>query len=488
MKNHRRRAFAASLPIALTLATGLGQAAHADGVARAEVPTCNGLPATIVGSPGTRVRGTEGDDVIVAASVLSVEALGGDDTICVGDETGGGSSSYIYDGPGDDFIDASRSTQRIGLFRLGDGDDTVIGSPFQDNFEVGRTGNSPDDGHDVINAGLGDDRVGTGGTEGNNVVNDEINLGSDGGILRVFGDLGPDASFSGGGADGPGRHQLTFGASGSWTVDALQGELLEEGSTPTPATGFDFFELGIPFLTFKGSDAAEQLYNAGQTIASMGGGDDTIAGDLTDFEKLDGGPGVDSIGFGPQFPAPDVRVRADLAKRRITITGAINRVIPLNDIENISASMNDLTLVGDDEANVLRAGNYGDCGSVVAGGAGRDKIFVTNKENCARVTRIAGGAGNDQINGMGTDILITGDAGNDRLDGDSGDVTLRGGPGNDHLLGGAFVDRLFGGQGNDTMAGAERGDHLNGGPGRDLARGQEGNDTCVAEVVRTCEK
>jgi hypothetical protein len=235
MRNHRRRARAASLPIALTLAAGLGQTAHADGAVRAGVPTCNGLAATIVGSPGTRVMGTEGDDVIVAASVLSVEAFGGDDTICVGDETGGGSSSYIYDGPGDDYIDASQSTQRIALFRLGDGDDTVIGSPFQDNLEVGHTNNSPDDGHDVIDTGLGDDRVGTGGTDGNNVVNDEINLGSDGGILRVFGTLGPDASLDGGGATGPGRHQLTFGASGTWTMDAAQGDSARRARPPHPS-------------------------------------------------------------------------------------------------------------------------------------------------------------------------------------------------------------------------------------------------------------
>src|SRR4051794_2812071 len=61
--------------------------------------TCFGLPATITAPPGqARVVGTEGDDVIVVKDVESVDALGGDDAVCV---TGPAS---IYAGVGNDRV------------------------------------------------------------------------------------------------------------------------------------------------------------------------------------------------------------------------------------------------------------------------------------------------------------------------------------------------------------------------------------------------
>ena len=47
-----------------------------------EAPTCLGPPATIVGGAG-QVTGTEGPDVIVASGNSTIDALGGDDLVCL---------------------------------------------------------------------------------------------------------------------------------------------------------------------------------------------------------------------------------------------------------------------------------------------------------------------------------------------------------------------------------------------------------------------
>lgn len=50
--------------------------------ATAAAETCLGRPATVVGT-GPTVTGTEGRDVIVSGTATTIEALGGDDVVCV---------------------------------------------------------------------------------------------------------------------------------------------------------------------------------------------------------------------------------------------------------------------------------------------------------------------------------------------------------------------------------------------------------------------
>src|SRR3954469_22636910 len=67
--------------------------------ASASVPTCQGRPATIVGTTH-RVSGTAGNDVIVVRTtdgITYIRARGGDDLIC-----GGDSHDFLYDGKGHD--------------------------------------------------------------------------------------------------------------------------------------------------------------------------------------------------------------------------------------------------------------------------------------------------------------------------------------------------------------------------------------------------
>src|SRR5688572_23467942 len=90
-------------PLALAglalLVAGLPATSYA-GVA---APDCQGRTATITSDGGT-VTGTEGDDVISTTGVVDIDALGGDDLICVtvGSavvDGGSGSDSLVVLGP-----------------------------------------------------------------------------------------------------------------------------------------------------------------------------------------------------------------------------------------------------------------------------------------------------------------------------------------------------------------------------------------------------
>jgi hypothetical protein len=82
------------------------------------VPTCNGLPATRVGTDnGEFINGTSGRDVIVAlGGADTINGNGGDDVIC-----GGGGADTIDGGDGDDWIDGGADLDSI---RGGSGKDT----------------------------------------------------------------------------------------------------------------------------------------------------------------------------------------------------------------------------------------------------------------------------------------------------------------------------------------------------------------------------
>lgn len=148
--------------------------------ARTVLPTCNGIPATLVGTDGNDVLvGTDGPDVIVSGlGDDKVSALGGNDLICsgFGDDIvdAGTGDDVVYGGPGADTL------------RGRDGADTLFGGHGHDDLE----GNAGDDevrgftGRDYVKGGLGDDRVYGG-------------RGSD----RLIGGKGSDELFGGNGVD-----------------------------------------------------------------------------------------------------------------------------------------------------------------------------------------------------------------------------------------------------------------------------------------------
>ncbi len=162
-------------------------------VTTSQVPTCAGLPATIIGTADPDVLvGTSGPDVIVALEGDDViRGAGGDDVVCAGP-----GDDRVLGGAGDDHL--------VGA----DGDDHLIGGPGADLL-------SGDDGDDVIHGLSGRDIVYGG------AGNDRLFAGADGD--DAFGGPGDDLIKGGGGddhLDGGDGHDELYGGGGADTCRA----------------------------------------------------------------------------------------------------------------------------------------------------------------------------------------------------------------------------------------------------------------------------
>ena len=173
-------------------------------------PSCDGIPATVVGTGGDDVlRGTDGDDVIWSGPGDDwVAGRGGDDTICLGlgDDyaRGGLGDDRVWGGPGGDEIHGAGHADVI----YGEaGDDILSGGAFADLILGG-------DGADTIAANLGADEVEAG--EGDDVVRG--GPGPD----RLAGGPGDDTLYGGSGNDllsGEGGFDALFGGRGADTCE-----------------------------------------------------------------------------------------------------------------------------------------------------------------------------------------------------------------------------------------------------------------------------
>ena len=259
-----------SLALFLSIALAV-MAAPERAHAAAPTPTCAGQAATIFkpdGSPG-RLRGTEGDDVIVGSIGRdNVEALGGDDLICTVD-----GKDSILGGTGTDRIYA-RYRRRRGRDGAGTGDE-VWGGDGNDVVSVdsvnsaahGEVGNNHlislgdivflegGDGNDVleggrrtdtIDGGTGNDRIDTGDGRSNSVdagEGDDNIVGGDG-ADRINGDAGNDSVLAGKGNDknvhgGDGNDDIEGGAGTDVVFGDAGDDILDtdtgNGDTPTAA-------------------------------------------------------------------------------------------------------------------------------------------------------------------------------------------------------------------------------------------------------------
>lgn len=161
-------------------------------VVTATALTCDGLPATIVGTPDNDVLvGTDSDDVVAGLDGDDViYGLGGHDVIC-----GGPGNDLLWGGSGRDRLFGEDGDD---VLRGGSGADYLVGGPGRDVL-LGEAGNDQlfdDDGEDVLFGGDGADRL-VGGP----------------GRDTLFGGLGKDRLF--GGADNDYLH----GGSGSDVCD-----------------------------------------------------------------------------------------------------------------------------------------------------------------------------------------------------------------------------------------------------------------------------
>lgn len=212
--------------------------------ASAEVATCGGRVATIVGTTGDDVLvGTEGPDVVVALDGDDlVDGLGGDDVLC-----GGFGVDVLEGGAGDDLL---RGGMGAGTLRGGPGEDRLVGVLAVDADEQ------------AVAGGRGRDRY-------------EIRFVTQG-----------VSTISARGVVDLRRHRADVRISApaeaaSLPVDGIEGVQVERGRWTLVGSGRDEELLGG---THRGANVD----------IHAGGGRDVLRGTLKD-DLLDGGRGADTV-------------------------------------------------------------------------------------------------------------------------------------------------------------------------------------------------
>ncbi|RHW24153.1 hypothetical protein D0Z08_25885 [Nocardioides immobilis] len=437
-----RQAFCLSA-VALAVA-GVGLSGSAEVVA-VGAEFCHGHEATIVGTPGADIDGTDGPDVIVTNGAFVTDAGDGDDLICV---TGGTrkEDADVYADAGDDVIDTSASGAGSARVDLGTGDDTYLGGPGPDRVFAADSELSPrGQGSDTVTTAGGDDWVVTGGVPGDR-DHDAIDLGSGDDEVGLEGPGDPALPIQG----GSGSDEIEFGRSTmrrAWAIDNAAGQATYAGEPVLTWSGMESFELtpwgGWVAPSFVGGDGPEKVFSVVPlTSVDLGGGDDRIAFHLhtkrlVDHATYDGGAGTDS--FILNAGAGDQARRVDL-----DLVGGSLLFRPAD--EAVRAR------IGEFERYRLSAWRLD-----VAGTAAPEHVLWIG---CRGV--VAGGPGDDILEAIAPADVECGYLGDDA------EAVARGGPGDDTLVGEYMPDILIGG------------------PGTDYANGRRNHDRCVAETVVRC--
>ncbi|MCY7281370.1 MAG: hypothetical protein LH610_10835, partial [Sphingomonas bacterium] len=488
-------------------------------------------------APATTITGTSGDDELFGTvSDDVIDGLGGNDN--------------IHGGDGSDWVTYQGSLSAVQVVVLPSGSGTASGGYGEDNlFSIENVAGSNFD--DFISASSANpaavDNIfnGLGGNDnlfggrGNDTLyggdgNDSL-YGQQGNDF-IQGEAGNDFMRGGTGDDtldgGSGFDRVSFFPTGS---DVISGgvtvSLMLQGAAQNTGQGMDTL-IGIEALSgtpfndsLTGDNNANWLVSADFDGA---GGDDQLFGlggnDLLEVAAgnhvLDGGADNDTLSFNALGFALANGVNVSLALQGAAqVTGIGSMTI--SNVENLSGTALDDTLVGDGNANGL----YGSGGNDnLSGGAGDDSLYgdaivsaydstgnplgqalytdVTLFGQLAGSDVLEGGLGNDLIDGGagidtasyanasggvrvglgtvvgsssgadGNDMLrnienVTGSAFNDVLSGNNGDNVIDGGAGHDQLYGRSGSDTLIGGDGDDFLLGSDGDDVLNGGNGFD---------------------
>jgi len=457
--------------------------------AQAAGETCRGEAATVVGT-GHTLTGTEGRDVIVTAKAGVVDALGGDDLICV---TGPGSNSNLLSvdaGSGNDVVDTTAVIPGYYVTAvLGSGADTFVGGRASDTVHAGEPAQTSNGGwtagadteKDTIDAGEGGDSVVSGsvGTANSDVVT--LGLGTD--YLR----LGASAVTSDAVLDGGEGEDVLYltGGSGDLTLDMTQGTFTSPQGTAR-FTGFDVtsLDVGTGTVTYRGTEGDDDVTlrptDGVPTLdVTTGGGDDEVtlepATAIATGSRIDTGAGTDSL-----IAATDTaRLALDLASQKFSV-GSVDAIAV--GIEDAFLMAPELVMNGDDGDNSLR---WTGCDATLRGGLGDDAlrwqydyVFESYEFRCTGEVSLNGGDGRDSLRGSNSDDVLIGGRGHDTIEGRGSDDRIRGSRGNDKVDGGEGGDSVSGGAGNDVLNG----------PGRDRGDGSNGRDRCVAERTARCER
>ncbi|MEO5374344.1 MAG: cadherin-like domain-containing protein, partial [Alphaproteobacteria bacterium] len=346
--------------------------------------------------------------------------------------------------------------------------ENLEGSAFGDSL----TGNSAAnalygrDGDDVLNGGLGADtlnggaghdvadyststtgvwvnlatNVNLGGTaHGDTLTGIEDVIGS-GQADNLTGNGGDNGLYAGGGNDflgGSAGADVLDGGAGTDTADyraSIDGVVVDLGTGTGGGGGDAQGDTLIGVENVWGSGQADTLSgDAGANEIAGWGGDDLLRGG-GGADVLVGGDGVDTADYATSAAG----VTVDLVGGAGLGGDAEGDVVW--QVENVTGSAHDDTVVASDAANAID------------GGAGSDTASYAWSSSGVQVNLGAGTASGGWAEGdvlTSVENLIGSDFA-DTLIGDAGTNTLAGGAGNDRLAGGAGADALTGGEGADT--------------------------------------
>ncbi|KRE95473.1 hypothetical protein ASG76_07450 [Nocardioides sp. Soil774] len=475
----------------LTAAGLLGLALLAPTTAAQAVgETCRGEAATLVGT-GPSLTGTEGRDVIVTGRAGVVDALGGDDLVCV-TEVAGSNVLVVDAGAGDDVVDTSAV---IGgnyvTATLGPGADTFVGGAAGDTVYAGaRTDPQADTERDVIDTGEGSDSAITGSAGA--VDHDVVRLG--GGEDRLSlrtSDVAPDAVLDGG-ADVD--TFLLVAGDGDLAVDMTLGTFASAQGTAS-FTSFEVADLtvGAGRVTYRGTPVNDSVtvHPTGAApvldIATAAGQDEIVVepASIAAGSRFDGGIGRNLLVAANRAGSMAI----DLEQGTFAVDGRPSTVTGIQDATLMAP---EVSMVGDSRGNHLF---FSGCAGTLVGNAGRDQLanvydgrFESYVYDCRARVHADGGPAADFLRGGQAGDRLRGGTGNDTIDGRGGDDRIRGDAGRDALDGGEGRDDIRGGTEGDRLRGRDAADILLGGRGRDTAQGSSGRDRCVAERESSCER
>ncbi|MEI9905258.1 MAG: calcium-binding protein [Asticcacaulis sp.] len=334
--------------------------------------------------------------------------------------------------------------------------------------------------------------------------------------IRFTGDDGNDTLSGGSGND------IFYGGTGTNTLDGEDGDdvfIAERfvATPPAPGGGGDNDLGSNPFNTISGGNgfdtydasrldtidanlATGKVYSDGARIAQLAqveniiGSDfaDTITGD-SGFNQLFGGGGNDTLDGGAgdddlwgaagnntasyASAAAGVTVSLQLHDTEQDTIGAGKDF--LDNIENLTGSKYNDTLIGDDNGNLLDGGVGSD---VMKGGLGDDTYVVGNAydnvgERLNEGTDTVLSSITYTLTSNVENLTLTGTADINAI-GNSINNTLYGNIGNNLLDGAAGADKMYGGLGNDTYVVNNSFDQAN-------ENANEGTDTVQSSITFT---
>jgi Ca2+-binding RTX toxin-like protein len=419
------------------------------------------------GAGNDEVMGGAGDDVLDGGA--------GNDAL-----VGGTHDGYwnTYEGPGNDTY----------LFGRGDGQDTIYDhDATAGNFDklIFKRGVTPGDvlvsrsGGDLLLkiSGTSDQVLITGffiGDGNGGWAVEEINFMDDSATVWTVADIKLRLLTGAAGNDdiqGYGSDDVLNGNDGADTLRGSDGHDVLNGGAGSDVL---YGDAGNDSLN-GGADADYLQGSAGNDTLDGGAGNDTLVGGIHDgYWNTYDGPGNDAYLFGRgdgQDTIYDHDITAGNVDKLIFKTG----VAPGDVL--VSRSGGDLLLqISGTSDQVLITGFF--IGDGNGGWAVEEINFMDDSATVWTVADIklrllTGAAGNDDIQGYGSDDVLNGNDGAD---------TLRGSDGNDVLNGGAGSDVLYGDAGNDSLNGGADADYLQGRAGDDTLDGGAGDDILVGGI------